>query len=39
MYRKVKKDKNLSDVLGNFKFYTCCDFTARMEKKFTGLSR
>lgn len=39
IYRKVKRDKNLFDVLENFKFYLCHDFLARKEKKFVGITR
>lgn len=39
IYRKVKRDKNLPHVPGNFKFYACRNFLARTENKFTSLTR
>lgn len=38
VYRKVKRDKNLSDVPVSFKFYQCRDFLARMDEKFVGIT-
>lgn len=35
----MKRDKDLSDVPGNFKFYPCHDFLARMEKKCVSITR
>lgn len=38
VYWKVKRNKNLSNVPANFKFYPCHDFLASMEKKFVGIT-